>query len=147
VGFFIPTAMKYLILFLGLSSLINLEKHFVTRQYKSQDSATGGFEEIYFQLKGKGSLSLIDSVAIWKGEAKSGGMIYEWQLDTLISGNWELKKDSIFCHFAVDHNYLDSLFISKGFRTKGLRLTRSTIIFPERTDTLYIRNVPCVSND
>jgi|SRR6478736_3988776 len=134
--------MRYLILFVGLSIGVQ-DSPLASREYKSLDSATGGFEEIYFQLRKEGKMFLIDSTAIQIGMAASGG-IYKWKSDTLATGGWDSHNDSIFCRVKSSALLINSLFSLSTSKLPRVRINKNEIIFPLNTDTLYIKRIPCV---
>lgn len=120
-----------------------LEQKQTKKIFKSTDSSTGGFYSVSLELNPNGNVYLLDSTAIVT-DIKESGTSYKWKTDS-IYGKWFISKGLIYCTLDRDKKFIEQIFITNKYKTKGISISEktNTIIFPEQTDTLYIRGFPC----
>jgi len=111
------------------------------RRYFSPDSITGGFSDFSLNLNSDNRSFLVFGVANSVGETESGGL-YEWQIDTVAEGNWTIIDNMFSIDFNAESDFIETVFSNN----ESIIINGQTIMFDIRTDTLVIKNIPCISS-
>ena len=118
--------------------LLSCNNRLDSRQYKSLDEYTGGFNNFKLNLDKTGAFELYIETSRSLPSETDGDT---WTASTkTVSGEWQIDRGKIICRFHDSKSSIDSVFDDSDFvdfKQKDL------LYFSRDLDTAYIYEIPC----
>ncbi|WP_319502076.1 hypothetical protein [uncultured Draconibacterium sp.] len=133
---------KVILFIISLVLLLSCTGELTTRNYKSPEKFTGGFNDFELNLGKNGQLELLIETSIEESQNEAGTT---WSTrQKRVTGNWTQKDQTIKCNFNESKDSIDIIFKSSPFETFT---ERELIRFNAKLDTVYIYGLPCIETD